>query len=189
VPVAETLAARLKAIGHPLRMRMGMLMLEAPRTVKALAAALEVPQTRLYHHIRILEDNGLVEVSDRRLVSGIEERTYRGIEGNWALNDEILESSPEVAAVLDALFAMVRAEIDIALDAEPERGVGANDAAVPILSFTELDLTFDELDDLRNRLGEVMQQYGMGRSDAPPDAIRYHALFAAYKEPRGTDAA
>src|SRR5690348_14023396 len=68
--------ATLKALADPMRMRIHF-ELDEPRTVKELASILEVPQTRLYYHVKILERAGLISVVSRRAVSGIEERTYR----------------------------------------------------------------------------------------------------------------
>src|ERR1700757_2392666 len=66
----------LKVLADPVRLRIHF-ELEEPRTVKELAAALHMPQTRLYYHVKRLEKAGLIGVVSRRTVSGIEERTYR----------------------------------------------------------------------------------------------------------------
>jgi len=170
-----------KAAADPLRIRMGLLLLEEPHTVKELAAALDVPPTRLYYHVRLLEEHGLIEVVERRLVSGIEERRYRAIEDRWnAL--EFPESLPESEDAVAALLSAVRAEITVALhdQSEPNR-------AVPALGLTELSLTDDDLAELQRRLAEIMEDFDFQR-DAPAGARRYRFLMAAYLAPGSPDA-
>src|SRR5437870_4212224 len=77
VPHILDTVERLKAMADPIRIRFVLELLDGPRTVREVAEALDVPPTRLYYHLRILERHGLVKVANRRMVSGIEERSYR----------------------------------------------------------------------------------------------------------------
>src|SRR4051812_28910034 len=86
--VIETIDG-LKAIAEPLRLRVLMAAAESTCTVKELAARLDVPQTRLYYHVGILEKSGLLRVASRRMVSGIEERRYEATAKNWTIAPEL----------------------------------------------------------------------------------------------------
>src|SRR5512137_178457 len=69
----------LRVISDPTRMRLMEVMVqrqEPPWSVKELAAALDVPQTRLYHHVEQLLAHGIVRAVERRVVSGIIETRY-----------------------------------------------------------------------------------------------------------------
>src|SRR5919202_976689 len=66
----------LRAIADPMRLELLALLRERPRTVKELASALDVPQTRLYYHVNQLEQHGFITVAETRLVSGIVEKRY-----------------------------------------------------------------------------------------------------------------
>ena len=72
----------LKVIGDPLRVQIlefiGMVC-EAGRlaTVKELADALELPTTKLYYHVNLLEKHGLIQVAETKVVSGIIEKHYQ----------------------------------------------------------------------------------------------------------------
>jgi DNA-binding transcriptional ArsR family regulator len=66
----------LKAISDPLKIQILEAMLESPRTVKQIAAELSMPTTKLYYHMNVLEEHGLVQVVDTRIVSGIIEKIY-----------------------------------------------------------------------------------------------------------------
>lgn len=65
----------LKALSDPHRLRMLRVMASGEtRTVRRLAETLAVPHTRLYHHVKVLLERGLIEVADRRVVNGIVSR-------------------------------------------------------------------------------------------------------------------
>lgn len=67
----------LKVVTDPLRLNILNLLRGEPRTVKELASALHLSQTKLYYHIGLLEEHQLIRVTDTRLVSGILEKQYQ----------------------------------------------------------------------------------------------------------------
>lgn len=72
----------LKVIADPLRVQIlefiGMVCDEGRlATVKEMADALDLPTTKLYYHVNLLEKHGLVQVAETKVVSGIIERHYR----------------------------------------------------------------------------------------------------------------
>jgi len=66
----------LKVLADPLRLRIRELMAE-PTTVKQVAAELDMPPTKLYYHINLLEKHELIVLVDTRVVSGIIEKHYQ----------------------------------------------------------------------------------------------------------------
>lgn len=62
---AERAAAKMKALGHPLRLRIIAILSENDSNVNALAEELSVPQSAVSQHLRILRMEGLVNVSRR----------------------------------------------------------------------------------------------------------------------------
>src|SRR5688572_24810596 len=66
----------LKVLADPLRLRIRELM-GKPTTVKQVAAKLDLPATKLYYHINLLEKHGLIVLVDTRVVSGIIEKHYQ----------------------------------------------------------------------------------------------------------------
>ena len=60
----------MSEVTHPIR---GMILrrLKEPRTVADLAALLDVPITRLYHHVNRLVDAGLIRVVATRQVADV----------------------------------------------------------------------------------------------------------------------
>jgi DNA-binding transcriptional ArsR family regulator len=107
---------QLKAMSDPLRLRIVETMLEPPLrpwTAKELAAALGTKQTKLYHHLALLEERGFIAVADTRVVSGILERRYRVTASSFRVDRSLFggADSESVGHVLDAIFDKARSEI------------------------------------------------------------------------------
>jgi DNA-binding transcriptional ArsR family regulator len=173
----------LKAVAEPLRMRLLMSLDEGDLTVKELAAKLTVPPTRLYYHVRILENHGLLRVASTRMVSGIEEKRYASTARSWTISDDML-GSPAVGDVLKAMFDLLRVELMLALAA----GAGApGDPAgnVPILNMTKTYMTPDEMREFTQKMTELQEKFTT--LQVRPGATEYHATFAVYRAGVGPD--
>jgi DNA-binding transcriptional ArsR family regulator len=71
--------ADLRALAHPLRLRMMELFAESPKTTKQVAEILGQPPTRLYHHVAALERSGLLVLKEQRKKRGTVEKWYAGV--------------------------------------------------------------------------------------------------------------
>src|SRR5580765_7211768 len=78
-PVLQRTVADLRALAHPLRLRMMELFAESPKTTKQVAQLLGEPPTRLYHHVAALERAGLLHLKETRKNRGTVEKWYRAI--------------------------------------------------------------------------------------------------------------
>ena len=90
----------LKVLSEPTRMEiMRITSTENKRgnycTVKHLAKTMGVSATKLYYHIKLLEDNNLLVVGDTRIVSGIIEKHYHVIAWNITLSKDTLSLQDE----------------------------------------------------------------------------------------------
>jgi DNA-binding transcriptional ArsR family regulator len=77
-PVLHRAVADLRALAHPLRLRMIELFAESPKTTKQVAELLGQPPTRLYHHVAALERAGLLVLTETRQNRGAVEKWYVG---------------------------------------------------------------------------------------------------------------
>jgi DNA-binding transcriptional ArsR family regulator len=77
-PVLKRTVSDLRALAHPLRLRMLELFAERPRTTKQVAELLGQPPTRLYHHVAVLERGGLLVLKETRPNRGVVEKWYEG---------------------------------------------------------------------------------------------------------------
>src|SRR3954469_553299 len=77
-PLAPSVA-EMRALAHPLRLRILELFAEAPRTTKQVADMLGQPPTRLYHHVAALERAGLLVLKETRPNRGVVEKWYEAV--------------------------------------------------------------------------------------------------------------
>jgi len=66
----------LRALAHPLRLRLLQEFAGAPRTTMQVAAAIGEPPTRLYHHVNALERAGILTLARTRQVRGTTEKYF-----------------------------------------------------------------------------------------------------------------
>src|SRR5262245_13592344 len=66
----------LRALAHPLRLRLMEEFAGAERTTMQVAAAMGEPPTRLYHHVNALERAGILKLTRTRKVRGTTEKYY-----------------------------------------------------------------------------------------------------------------
>src|SRR4051794_12473495 len=125
-------AETLRALGDPTRVRILETMVQRqdpPWSVKELAAALGVPQTRLYHHVEQLLAHDLIRAVERRVVSGIIETRYRVTALSVQLDRRMFAGDgppPEILHdTLVAVFDTARDEVEQALHAVTATGTSA----------------------------------------------------------------
>jgi len=193
-PDAERLISdveTLKAISDPLRLRILELMVTRPNvawSVKELAAGLDVPQTRLYHHIELLTECDLLRAAEQRVVSGIIETRYRLAALSLRLDPQLVRGggAGESAAreMLTTIFDETRRDLERTL-ASPNLG---DEAGVdrPLVTRSLARLSPDRARELRGRLEALFAEYD-GPSDDPA-ASTYRLLIAMYADPASKEA-
>jgi DNA-binding transcriptional ArsR family regulator len=78
-PTLRPAVAELRALAHPLRLRVLERFAEQPRTTKQVALLLGEPPTRLYHHVAALERAGLLRLTETRKNRGTVEKWYEAV--------------------------------------------------------------------------------------------------------------
>src|SRR5262245_45416651 len=96
-PVTAT-DPRLRALAHPVRLRMLSLMWSAPFSAAELARELAISHALASQHLRRLDATGLVELAEVRPHRGGQERRYQTVHGT-PLSDQH-EGTPLVAESL-----------------------------------------------------------------------------------------
>jgi DNA-binding transcriptional ArsR family regulator len=183
-PIPERIVSdpeTLKAISDPTRLRILETMVtraDDAWSVKELAAALGVPQTRLYHHIELLAERDLIRPAGQRIVSGIVETRYRVTALSLRLDPRLLASADQAAStealvgnVMDAtrgeLLAVLRT-----LPADPDE-LGADR---PLVSRGLARLTPERWTELRTRLLGLMDEF----TDPDGPGQRPYGFFLAF---------
>jgi DNA-binding transcriptional ArsR family regulator len=108
---------QLKVLSDTFRLQLIDLLSDAAErgaTAKEMAEALGTKQTKLYRHLALLEEHGLVRVVETRVVSGILEKRYGVTARSFRVDRSLLAGAggePALASVLDGIFEKARAEI------------------------------------------------------------------------------
>src|SRR3982751_5112700 len=81
---------QMRALSHPLRIRLLELFAEKPRTTKQAAEVLGEAPTRLYHHVAALERAGLIRLRETRPVRGAVEKYFEATAKRYVADEESL---------------------------------------------------------------------------------------------------
>jgi len=115
---------QMRALSHPLRLRLLELFAERPRTTKQAAEALGEPTTKLYHHVAALERAGLVRLRETRQNRGTTEKYFEVTQSRFLTKtDPALLQNEEAQAVMGfVLFDQAREELVRALSSGQKPG-------------------------------------------------------------------
>lgn len=171
----------LDELANPIRARI-MRRLKRPNTIAAVAEALSVPVTRLYHHVNRLEAAGVIRVVATRQVGSVIERRYQVVARAFQIAPEYFESrdSAEVAAAVGSIYDMAK----LGLQREIETGTldFTEDDDSTTMSFGHLMLTPARQVELQRRLEELLADFTSDAADDDPDATRVALFIASHPE-------
>jgi DNA-binding transcriptional ArsR family regulator len=181
----------LRAISDATRMRIleTMVQRRSPAwSVKELAAALEMPTTRLYHHVELLLERDLIRPTERRVVSGIIETRYSVAALSFQLDRSLFASDP--AAGLEALhetllavFDTARAEVELSFRLGVIRmGAGDTEEDTFLLTRGLARLTPGRAAELRERLQALLAEFDDSQADDPAGRA-FGVVLALYPMP------
>jgi DNA-binding transcriptional ArsR family regulator len=180
-PVGEmviTDVEQLKVIGEPLRLQLIEVMAIDPArgwTAKELAEHLGTKQTKLYHHLALLEEHGFIRVAETRVVSGILEKRYQATAHGYHVDRALLTGAGAEGAVshaIDAMFEKARSEILAGLRAgalnfdpdDPKRkrmGVWATHARLSPASVKRVMRLVEKLAEIDTDADPNGEEYGL----------------------------
>jgi DNA-binding transcriptional ArsR family regulator len=176
-------AETFEILNDPTRMEL-MEWLFEPATVSELAEAMQVPRTRLYHHIRLLEEVGMIRVVETRQRGAIPEKIYQITAKDFKISGKFLEEYPHrqaAAAIVDTLLATTRADIirsvseglfDYERDPEQKKGMMIRHLA---------KLSPQRRHQFVSELGALLERFGNEDPDGEPMA----ATIVVYTSSRG----
>ena len=173
----------LRMLADPLRMRVMSAFADRPDTpvtVKQLAAQLDVRPTRLYYHVNLLEEHGLIRVASSRVVSGIIEKSYVPAARSITIDRELLKvSAAGREATAASITALMQATAnEIALSLESAAGQTAAEKRQMHIGKAGAHLAPEAHAEFFKRLEELLEEFSdkYGTPDSPPN----RALFVAY---------
>ncbi len=84
---------QVKAMAHPIRLRILELLRDKPMTTKQVATVLGEKPTKLYHHIDLLEETGLIQLVETRQNRNMIEKYFVAIAADFIVDRRVLELS------------------------------------------------------------------------------------------------
>jgi len=179
--VLQRNVADLRALAHPLRLRMMELFAEAPKTTKQVADILGQPPTRLYHHVAALERSGLLVLKEKRKNRGAVEKWYVGI------SQQIHGRADKGKSARRAVAATVLEQAKQELISRP---AGAKEAA--LLTRLVVATPPSRIPAIRKRLLDIVQTMRGelqvdDRADSPAADCERWALTLAFAPRTGSD--
>ncbi len=182
-PVARfeiTKLETVRVLADPLRLRLIEAMaaeLDHPFSVKELAKALGEPPTKLYYHVNMLEEHGLLVVTSSQLVSGILEKRYQLVAASIGVDRALLTAGDTgvgeaLHGVLTTIFSTAEEDVQAAIKA----GIGSLHGGEEgtreriVLAKSVDRLSPDEAKAFRDRLDALITEFGHGPDAGPAEA-------------------
>jgi DNA-binding transcriptional ArsR family regulator len=155
----------LRVLTDPLRLEI-IQSLMTPSTVKSLAQALNVAPTKLYYHMNLLEQHGIVRVVSTRVVSGIIEKQYGLTAYSFGAKPGLVSAqggdADAALALHDGILESARLELRRAYNADliGPSNEAVSDGARRTVSVGKLNGTFTEKQahEFRKRLEKLLKE-------------------------------
>ena len=147
---------QLRALAHPLRLRLLESFAQGPLTTMQVATRLGEPPTRLYHHVNALERAGILRLVDTKPVRGTTEKYYEVARKQiGAVTGERLTPAARasIASMATTVFEEARQELVAALG----RRESLTAATAPTALRMILDLPPSQLPMVRRRLKALLK--------------------------------
>lgn len=170
-------AAAIKALADPLRLRLLQLLMttsERSWCVKEIAAELEQPVTKLYHHVKILEAAALISDVDTRTVSGIVEHRYQAAQKSVRLDEALFGAAETRLDTISQVAALVDTTRDDLIDY-----LNRADADLDLVSVTKSTsrLTPEEIATVSATVEELVFGFGLTRDDKDRASLPHTSML------------
>lgn len=177
----------LKALADPARLAiLELLMVDLSRawTAKELAASIQMPPKKIYYHLGLLEQRGLLEVRDTAVVNGIIEKHYGASQQSITYQSgsptpgEQAPSEDSVAEMSDLVTTFIgAAHTNILAGLRSGRAVmhrDAPDTKRVMVSYSTAGMAPERAAEFRAALRELIDRFQEAND---PDAPRFEMLI------------
>jgi DNA-binding transcriptional ArsR family regulator len=148
---------QLRALAHPLRLRLVEAFAQGPRTTMQVSADLGEPPTRLYHHVNALQRAGILKLVETRPVRGTTEKYFQLVQKQLGLADPrrlTASSRASLGTMTTAVFEEARRELLAAL----ARPASLTTATAPTALRMVLRLSPTQVPVVRRRLMAALKE-------------------------------
>jgi DNA-binding transcriptional ArsR family regulator len=172
-------------VSDPLRLQILEILKETPKTVKMVSRELGVNQVKLYYHFKLLEEHGLLRITEERMVSHLIEKVYQTRARSIRIAADLLAvekpSSDSSETLLNYVFDKGRAKLKKGLQ---EGWIGNDPTAPPQHRFTALRgsmrLAPDQASQFFGRLEALSEDFFAMQSSPPSSGDWYDCVVAMY---------
>jgi len=174
--------ATLKAIADPMRLAILNVLMKSdpePLSVKEIAARLDESPTKLYRHVKQLEQVELIRVGETRLVSGIVESRYLSAQTGLRLSPEVFSDGgdsprPEALGAMLATLNLLRTDfqrdfLNGRIDMTPRQD--GSPQSPGMLRHATMRIRPERLARLRDRLAALVAELDSEGESTDPDAV------------------
>jgi sugar-specific transcriptional regulator TrmB len=105
---------QVRILAHPLRLKLLEHFAQCPMTTRQVAAKINVPTTRLYHHVNALEKVGLIRLKETRPVRGTVEKYYEAVARKMVVGANVFGEG--LSEVLANVLEEARRDLEAALE-------------------------------------------------------------------------
>jgi transposase-like protein len=175
----------LKVFSDPLRQQIIEALLEGAKTVKQIASELELAPTKLYYHVNLLEEHGLIQVTETRIVSGIIEKHYTAAAHEYYIERSLLTPGQNSGAegleiALDAMIEPIRTDIQKSI----KQGLIDTSENAPEQRKFRMWRAMSQLSEVEAaefyaRLEKLIDEFNGSKADSP-DNQHYGLLIGIY---------
>jgi DNA-binding transcriptional ArsR family regulator len=162
---------QLRALGDDLRARIVLLIRERAASITELAHALELPKGTVGHHIKVLEQAGLVRVVHTRKVRALTEKYYGRVARLFVLRSD--EGLPEKLAGGALTAIMLRQAAEELRASRPYEDQSA---------FLHARLSPDDLRRFQRRLNRLVADFQKAET---PEGEMHAFVFALFRAQPG----
>ena len=164
-------------------------LLRHPLSVAQIAEKMGVPRTRLYHHIKLLEDIGAVVVVDERRAGAMTEKIYGVAARSFQPSKTFLESATpkeQATAIVDSLFSITRNDFLRAVD-RGRVSLDEDQARQQVsISRRVFHLSPERRAELIQRFDEVFAEFAEDEKEPDDDVEAFGVLIFAHPSSRST---
>lgn len=182
----------LKVIAHNKRLDI-LQSLKNSKTVKEVAKLLDLPATKLYYHVNLMEKHGLIQVVETNIVSGIVEKKYQVVARHYRIDNSLLTdqpaASPELERMLNTIFDVTQTEIRRTVEKTGENPFA--EEATGILFRASLRMTPEQHAEFYGRIQKILNEITEQTRNQPDDESSLFGLtltFYPLHTPNETDA-
>ena len=152
---------QVRVLADALRLRLLELFKDRELTIKQAAKVLDEKPSRLYHHVDLLEQAGLIRVVNTRPIRGTVERYYRALARSIVVSPSLFAVGEPEGAGSVVLAGMMTSVLDAARETLA-RGistgvVGGRDSPPPVLVHLPVRATPEGAERIRQLLASCVQ--------------------------------